>query len=113
MIDYQARWGDAWKRVRIIMIIVVAAALLLAGKLAWIQLVRHETYTAMVNQQNSIELPLIEVRGDILDRNFKKIVNQQKCVFFYLLQDFSAIFLRFVSFHLYICTRLSYNSDYQ
>jgi penicillin-binding protein 2 len=56
-------------RIAVLASVVLAAFLLLAGKLWYVQVARGEQYTARVRNNSQVNVRLPAVRGEILDRN--------------------------------------------
>lgn len=71
--------GKNKKRVIITFGIISVLILLLAFRLAWIQVVKAEEYSDMAIDQQTSDIPIEAKRGSILDRNGEKLATSAAC----------------------------------
>ncbi|WP_051600651.1 penicillin-binding transpeptidase domain-containing protein [Eubacterium sp. AB3007] len=66
-------------RIKLIFFFLVLLMILLAFRLAWIQIVRAEEYTDKAIDQQMKDMPVEAARGDILDCNGEKLATSVRC----------------------------------
>lgn len=67
------------KRIVITFVILCALMILLSIRLAWVQIVRADDYTAMAINQQTSDIPIEAKRGSIFDRNGKELATSAAC----------------------------------